>query len=63
MNSLLIGSRQLSISDRIYVNELLNENKHLFVFMMKSGNLKYMIEGFFFYLSPKVGFSFHKLFR
>lgn len=63
MNSLLIGYRQLEINDRNNIRELLKSNKHLFVCLMKSGNLKYMIEGFIFYFSPIVGFFFHKLLR
>lgn len=63
MNSLLIGYRQLNVCDRNYISEELKKNKHLFVYMMKSRNLKYIIEGFFFYLNPLIGFSFHKLFR
>lgn len=63
MNSLLIGYHQLELNDKNHIRKLLKSNKHLFVCMMKSGSLKYMIEGFIFYFNPYVGFSFHKLLR
>ena len=63
MNSLLIGYRQLNNCDKRYINNELKKNRHLFVCMMKSAKMKYILEGVFFYLNPKIGFCFHKLFR
>lgn len=63
MNSLLIGYRQLNVCDKKYVIEELKKNKHLFMCMMKSMDIKYMVEGFCFYYSIEIGLCFHKFLR
>lgn len=63
MNSLLIGYRQLNICEKKQIDEVLKENKHLFICMMKTMNLKYILEGGLFFINLRVGFCFHKLFR
>ena len=63
MNSLLIGYRQLNDFDKNYINNELKKNRHLFVCMMKSANIKYILEGFLFYINSKIGLYFHNFFR
>lgn len=63
MNSLLLGYRNLSVSEKKRVKKLLCEKRNLFRCMMRSSKLKYKLEGICFCLSVNLGFLLHNSLR
>ena len=63
MNTLLYGIRQLKGNDKKEMIRQLELNSNLFGFMMKSGILKYQIEGLLFKLNIQLGLFLHRYIR
>lgn len=62
-NTLLDGIKNLKPSEHSKVVDELLSNKNLFTDMVKSGILKYIIEGIMLYLSPKPALLLHKILK
>lgn len=63
MNTILLGIRSLNNDDYQSILALLRQQKHVFKDMMKSGNLKFILEGFTLYLNTSIGVKLHSLLR
>lgn len=53
INSALYNSFEMNSGDKDKLNNIIYENRHLFIHLKKSNILKYKIEGFIFNLLPK----------
>lgn len=63
MNSFLLGLRSLGKNDYEEIVSLLDSNRHLFECMVKSKEIKFVVEGYVFLFSTKLGLFLHRLLR
>lgn len=63
MNQLLFGFQFLEQTEKHSLYQELRKNKFLFSYLLKSGNLKYIIEGIIFSSNIKIGLWLHKRLR
>ncbi len=63
LNACLYNSMIMNNEDKKKLNVLLYENKHLFKYLIKSGNHYFIFEGFFFTVFRKKTVELYRLFR
>ena len=63
INMLLYGYRDLKDSEKMFVRKMLARHKLSFNCMIKSRNMKYVLEGVIFKINVHLGFMVHKILR
>lgn len=63
VNSVLLGIRSLNKEESHLIIKELGQQKHIFKDMIKSRNIKFILEGIILYLNTPVGIKLHSLLR